>query len=156
MVARSVQADAVERRFLVQEHHEIKTGLGTISDVAEQVGRFSSTDLASILSSLLLWLESSFEPHAAWEEAWLYPRLEALTTSPWPARLLSFDHDQIRERIEALKIERDHLGDRSTVRQRDLPRLLYGLDAMIRAHMECEDRFLVPLLDEPAPAALFS
>ncbi len=57
MVARASRPTQSSVDFFVQEHHEITTELATISDVAEHVGRFSSTDLASILSSLLLWLE---------------------------------------------------------------------------------------------------
>jgi iron-sulfur cluster repair protein YtfE (RIC family) len=151
MVTRSVQADAVERRFLEQEHREIANGLGRVTMVAEQAERFSVPDAVAELNGLLLWLETSLEPHAAWEEEWLYPRLNELAHSDWPARILSFDHQQIRERIEALKVERDTLS-RGTMpsRLRDLPMRLYGLDALVRCHLEREERFLLPVLDEPA------
>ncbi len=151
MVTRSMQADAVERRFLEQEHREIANGLGRITLVAEQAERFSVPDAVAELNSLLLWLETSLEPHTAWEEEWLYPRLNELAGSEWPARLLAFDHQQIRERIELLKVERDTLSHGSMPsRLRDLPVRLYGLDALIRSHIEREDRFLLPVLDEPA------
>jgi iron-sulfur cluster repair protein YtfE (RIC family) len=151
MVTRSMQADAVERRFLEREHREIAIGLGRIIDVAQQAERFSAPDVVGALNGLLQWLESSLEPHEAWEEEWLYPRLDQLAASPWPTRLLSFDHHQIRERIEALKVERDRLMHGiAPSRLRELPARLYGLDAIIRAHIEREDRFLLPVLDEPA------
>jgi len=154
MVTRSMQADAVERRFLEQEHREIANGLGRINQVAGHAERFSVADAVTELNSLLLWLETSLEPHTAWEEEWLYPRLNELVGSPWPAKLLAFDHQQIRERIELLKVERDTLTHGSMPsRLRDLPIQLYGLDAMIRCHIEREDRFLLPVLDEPAARA---
>ncbi len=154
MVTRSVQADAVERRFLEREHREIANGLGRITEVAGQAERFSAADVVGAPNGLLQWLESSLEPHAAWEEQWLYPRLDQLAGSAWPTRLLSFDHQQIRERIEALKVERDSLSHGAAPsRLRDLPARLYGLDAVIRCHLEREDRFLLPVLDEPAAAA---
>jgi iron-sulfur cluster repair protein YtfE (RIC family) len=146
-----MQADAVERRFLEQEHREISNGLGRIAQVAGHAERYSVPDAVTELNSLLLWLETSLEPHTAWEEEWLYPRLNELVGSPWPSKLLAFDHQQIRERIEQLKVERDTLT-RGTMpsRLRDLPIRLYALDAIIRCHIEREDRFLLPVLDEPA------
>jgi hemerythrin-like domain-containing protein len=150
MVTRSVEADAVERRFLVQEHREIAHGLACVPELAGQLGRLPSADLAWMLGGVIRWLETSLAPHAAWEEAWLYPRLEQLTGSPWPGRLLSFHHDQIRERIEALKAEHDRLAQGTAVAPtHELPAMLFGLEALIRAHLECEDRYLLPVLDEP-------
>jgi iron-sulfur cluster repair protein YtfE (RIC family) len=151
MVTERMQAGAVERRFFEQEHREIQRGVGRITEVAAQAERFSAPDLVAALDDLIRWLESSLEPHGAWEEQWLYPRLDQLAGSGWPGRLLSFDHWQIRERIDALKIERDNLAHGTThARLRDLPGHLYGLDAVIRCHLEREERFLLPILDEPA------
>ena len=57
---------------------------------------------------------------------------------------------QSRERIEALKRERDQLmHDGSTARLRELSTHLYALDAVIRCHIAREDRFLLPALNEP-------
>ena len=150
MNARSVGADAVERRFLVQEHREIVTGLARIEETASNVGRLAGVDLAWHLGSLTRWLESVFEPHSSWEEAWLYPRLEQLTGNQWLSRVLSFDHEQIRERIEGLKAQRDRLADGTspTALRPALLAALFGLDAVVRAHLEREERFLMPLLQE--------
>ena len=153
MTARTVEADAVERRFLVQEHRELVTGLARVDEVAQLVGRFPASDLGFHLGSLTRWLESVLEPHTAWEDAWLYPRLEALAGSAWPARILSYDHAQIRQRIERLELERAHLDGASTERQHELLPMLYGLEALIRAHIDREERFLLPLLEEEAGAA---
>jgi hypothetical protein len=150
----TINADAAERRFLVQEHREIVNELARLPELAAQVGRFPSADLAWMIGGVIRWLESSLEPHAAWEEVWLYPRLAAVAGSAWPGRLLCFDHEQIHERIEALKVVRDRLAEGPAVaHSRDLPGLLYGLEALVRAHLEREDRFLLPLLDQPAPQA---
>jgi len=152
MVTVNADADAAERRFLVQEHREIVNGLARLPELASQVGRFPSADLAWMIGGVIRWLESSLEPHAAWEEAWLYPRLASVAGSSWPSRLLCFDHEQIHERIEALKVVRNRLAEGPAVAQsRELPRLLHGLEALVRAHVEREDRFLLPLLDGRVP-----
>lgn len=149
MTTKTQRADAVERRFLEQEHREIARGVNRLTDVAELAGSLSAADLGSTMQSLLDWLESSLEPHAAWEEQWLYPRLDERAASPWPTRLLRFEHAQIRRAITTLHDDRDALRREPTHRRLvDLRARLYGLDALIRAHLEREDRFLLPVVDD--------
>jgi hemerythrin-like domain-containing protein len=149
MTTKTQRADAVERRFLEQEHREIHRGVNRLTDVAELAGSLASADLGTTLQNLLGWLHSSLQPHAAWEEQWLYPRLDERAHSPWPTRLLRFEHEQIRRAIAALEVDRDALR-REPTHQRlvELRARLYGLDALIRAHLEREDRFLLPELDD--------
>ena len=150
MTSRSLRADTVERRFVEQEHREIAAGVDRILHVAELAGSLSSPDLRDALRDLLAWLERSLEPHISWEEQWLYPRLDEIADSTWPARLMSFEHQQIRRQIAVLDGDREALRHEPThQRLVDLRGHLYALDALIRAHIEREDRFLLPILDEP-------
>jgi len=154
MVLQSVAADAVERRFLVGEHREIVNGLAAIPELAAQVGPFPPADLAWMVGDVLRWLQSSLEPHTACEEAWLYPQLEAGAGSATLLRLLCFDHEQIRAAIAEIERQRARLASVGTdMPSHELPRLLFGLEAIIRAHLQREDRFLLPLLDAPMARA---
>ena len=153
MDARNLRPDAMERQFVEQEHREIARGIDRIGDVAERATSLHSVDLQSSLRELVAWLESSLEPHDAWEEAWLYPRLERLAGSPWLARLLRFEHDQIARAIARLASDGECLRREPTSeRLAGLRAHLYGLDALIRAHLEREEHFLFPILDDPTPA----
>lgn len=146
-------ADAVERRFVEQEHREIARGIGRIQEVAELAGSLAARDLSASLRSLVRWLETSLAPHAAWEDQWLYPRLVDRVGSEWPATMLRFEHAQIRRAIVAVEMDLD--GLRHEPEHRQLIQLradLYCLDALIRAHLEREDQFLLPALDSPAGA----
>ena len=125
-----------------------------IGDVAALTGSLAAADLAPALRTLVDWLEHSFEPHTAWEEQWLFPRLDQRAGSGWPGRLMRFEHDQIQRAVAELAVERDTLRHEPT--HDDLLRLrsrLYGLEAIIRAHIEREERFLLPLLDAPEPGS---
>jgi hypothetical protein len=65
---------------------------------------------------------------------------------------MSFEHTQIRDVVRALATARTALHeDPSTQRVMAVRGGLFALDAMLRAHMAREERFLIPLLDaEPA------
>lgn len=147
--------DSVERRFVEQEHREIARGIGRIEEVAELAGSLSARDLETSLRSLVRWLETSLAPHVAWEDQWLYPRLAERMGSEWPARFMRFEHAQIRRVICA--VEMDLEGLRQEPGHRQLTQLradLYALDALVRAHLEREEQFMVPALESAAaPAA---
>jgi hemerythrin-like domain-containing protein len=153
MVGTMQPGDAVERRFVEQEHREIERGIGRIQEVAELAGSLAARDLASSLRNLVRWLETSLAPHVAWEDQWLYPRLAERVGSDWPARLMRFEHAQIRRAICAVEIDLD--GLRHEPQHGQLVQLradLYALDALIRAHLEREDEFLLPALEPAAHA----
>jgi hemerythrin-like domain-containing protein len=155
-------ANDVERRFLLQEHRDIGRGLNRLGDVAALAGTLAAVDLAPMVRTVVDWLEHSFLPHTAWEEEWLYPRLDQRAGSLWPGRVMRFEHDQIQRAIGDLAVERDTLRHEPT--HEDLLRLrsrLYGLEAIIHAHLEREEHFLLPVLEAAEsgsrePAAVYA
>ena len=139
-----------ERAFVEHEHRELVPGLNQIHDVACSVGSMPTPELIRKLGDVLAWVEGVLRPHAAWEETWLYPELDERAGTPWATRLLHFEHQQIREMIgrvaddHAHVLESGHIsGDDPSIRCH-----LFGLEALLRAHVEREERFLLPLLDE--------
>ena len=117
----------------------------------------ATPDLRGDVLGVLQWLDAVLEPHIAWEEGWLYPEVDRRVGTPWATRAARFDHGQVRDLAARIRSDREALGTSPELdRHAELRCHLFGLEAMLRAHIEREERFLMPLLDErPAtsPAA---
>jgi CRP-like cAMP-binding protein len=145
--------------FTEHEHRELARGIDRIHDVACDVGSWVAPELAGHVRDVLAWLERDLEPHIAWEESWLYPEIDARARTPWATRAARFDHGQIRAMADRLRAD-ERLLHEEGARER-LPELrchLFSLEALVRAHVEREERYLIPLLAddawlEPSPTA---
>lgn len=138
--------------FTEHEHRDLVRGINRIHDVACEIGRRAAPEWSSDVLELLTWVDRSLQPHIAWEEAWLYPEIDARTGTPWATRAARFDHRQVRAMAARLRQDRESLS------RHDAPDLesetrchLFSLEALLRAHIEREERFLIPLLDEDRP-----
>lgn len=139
-------ADA-ERRFDEQEHRDLAAGLACLADTAAVADSLSDAGLADALRGVVGWLEGSLEPHAAWEDAVLYPEIDRLAGTPWATRLMRFEHVQIRRGVERVGRLRQALATAAGRGQVDeLRAALWSLHALVKAHIEREERFLVPVL----------
>ena len=97
---------------------------------------------------VLHWIDTVLEPHAEWEDRWLYPEIDRRAGTPWATRLMSFEHQQIRDAATTLASARARLHDApSNARDIDVRAGLFALEAILRAHMAREERFLIPLLE---------
>jgi len=139
------------RAFAEHEHRDLTAGINRLHEVACGIGRTATPDLKVHVLSVLHWLDHTLESHVAWEEGWLYPEVDARSGSPWATRAARFDHGQIRELIGRIRADREALGLSERLdRHEELRCHLFGLEALLRAHIEREERFLIPLLDEPS------
>ena len=146
-----MSADRIEGTFFEDEHRRVRQGLAGLQELIGDVHRLGRLEVAERLTRILIGLRRDLLPHAAWEEAWLYPRLDQQTGSPWTTRGLRFEHQQIRELAGALDAEVDEIHDRWSQRVAyALVAALARLDAVITAHVTQEERFVVPLLEESA------
>jgi iron-sulfur cluster repair protein YtfE (RIC family) len=136
------------QEFAVHEHRELVRGINHIDDLARDVVHRTQPDVALRLRALLLWLDDTLVPHLQWEERVLFPELDRRTGTRWATRPARFDHQQLHELIakvdaqERRRFQTGAIGD-------ELQPLLFGLEALLRAHMEREDQLLLPALDEP-------
>jgi Hemerythrin HHE cation binding domain len=133
--------------FTEHQHRELIRGLERIHDVACEVDGWVRPDLAAHVRDVLGWLDRELEPHTAWEESWLYPEIDARTGTPWATRSARFDHGQIRAMATRIREDQHRLHEDGA--REGLPQLrchLFGLEALVRAHLEREERFLMPLL----------
>jgi hypothetical protein len=137
MTRTSTTGEEVMRSFVQHEHHDLAAGIEHI--------HMTACELASLpadrMSSRVL------KPHMLWEETWLLPQVDHRAHTPWLARLVRFDHRQIAHRAEALASDRirlTHGPERDATA--DTRCDLFAIEALLRAHLEREEQFLLPLL----------
>jgi hemerythrin-like domain-containing protein len=146
-----------EHAFAEHEHRELARGIDRIHEVARYVGTIAAPDLSIALIDVLDWVEVVLEPHAAWEDAWLYPEIDRRAGTSWATRLMAFEHRQIREIARRLEADRELLhGEPGRDRAVELVAHLFALEALLRAHIEREERFLMPILDGEASPPLLA
>ena len=142
-------ADMVEERILEREHETLRAGLSTLQGAIEDAHRLTRVELAERVARSTAWMHRSFLPHAAWEEAWLFARLDHETGSPWTTRGLRVQHEQIRELAAALETASTVAHERWTSEiEFALVAAMARLDALLTAHIAQEELFVVPLLEE--------
>jgi hemerythrin-like domain-containing protein len=137
-----------ERDFAAHEHRDLRPGIHRIHEAACLVGHVTAGDLAVAVHRVVTWADHDLAEHVAWEESWLYPELDRRAESCWATRLLRFEHQQVRDlvrRIDADEVQLRHELDRDGAN--DLRSHLFGLEALLRAHMEREERVIAPLLE---------
>src|SRR5690606_38478822 len=118
-------------------------------DAARCVGHMAGSGTVLQVRDVLSWFERQLEPHLAWEESWLYPGIDRIAGTPWAARAMRLDHAQIRAGMQQLRddeVAAVHEHTRATDEQ--IRCRLCALEAMIRSHVEREERLLLPLLGE--------
>jgi iron-sulfur cluster repair protein YtfE (RIC family) len=141
-------AHVVEERIVEREHLALRSGLAILQGAIDDASRLTRPELAERVARTTSWLHRELLPHAAWEEAWLYPHADQATGSPWTTRGLRFQHEQIRELAAAL--------ERASVVAHEhwTPEIVYGLvaamarlDAVLSAHLAQEELSVLPLLE---------
>jgi hypothetical protein len=137
------------RVFGEHEHRELTRGISHIHEAATFVGVASHVEVRRATRDVLAWAGTTLEPHLAWEETWLYPQIELATGTPWSTRAARFDHGQLAALIARLRLHEataSHLWTTTTTTELRFD--LVALEALLRAHMEREERLLLPVLDE--------
>jgi iron-sulfur cluster repair protein YtfE (RIC family) len=148
-MGRLTAAAVVEERIIGREHEALRVGLSTLAGAVEDAFRLTRVELAERVARSTAWLHREFLPHAAWEEAWLYARLDHETGSPWTTRVLRVQHEQIRELAAALETASTVAHQRWTREiEFGLVAAMARLDALLSAHLIQEELIALPLLDE--------
>ncbi len=150
MTAHTVVAEG-EGRFAAQEHRDLAHGLAHIGETIERSCELTSDQLWARLHHALGWLERELRPHLVWEDTWLYPQLDQLAGTPWATKAARFEHRQIEALIASLESDSARwLGHSTSRTNADVVAHLSAIRAVIAAHVEREERLLLPLLEEPA------
>lgn len=150
----TISPDVIEGQFVEHEHRRMRAGLSNLQDALADAARLTRADAVDHVVRTLAWLRRDVLPHAAWEEAWLYPHLDDEAGTPWTTRSLRFEHEQIREVASDLEREFQAVEERWTVEYAyRLVIALTRLETLISAHLAQEERFVVPLLQAREDAA---
>ena len=145
----SARTFTAERTFVDHEHRDLRPGIDRIHDVARAVGAIAAPDLSIVLLDVLDWIDGVVEPHAAWEDGWLYPEIDRRSGTPWTTRMMRYEHQQIRAAASRLEGDREALRHEPNHDQAcEIVSHLIALETLLRSHVEREERFLFPLLDE--------
>lgn len=139
---------AVTRRFIGQEHRDLTAAIAGIAESADVIEPSAAHEVGHRVRVVLDWYGHHLEEHLAWEDAWLSPQLDRMAGTPWVSRLMRFEHGQIRSAFAALEREWQGLPPRPDRAQIiELRGRLYGVAALLRAHVERAEWLLAPLLD---------
>lgn len=139
--------------FAEHEHMDLVRGIQRVHDIACEVGSLPKTELSVDLIDVGHWIDGTLEPHIAWEETWLYPEIDARTDSAWATRAARFDHRQIRGVAAEIRADQVALRSQALSDHTEIRCHLFSFVALVRAHIEREERFLIPILaEEMGPA----
>lgn len=140
--------EAIEGQLLDHEHRTLRAGISTLQETIGRAHAMSRSDAVDGVVRTLAWLRRDVLPHAAWEEAWLYPHLDTAAGTPWATQALRFQHDQIREVAAALEREFAAAELRWTSEEAyQLTIALTRLESLLSAHLAQEQWFVGPLLE---------
>jgi hemerythrin-like domain-containing protein len=135
--------------FTEHEHRELSRGIEILHETACQIGAWPTLEIPGRIGRNLDWFDRVLDPHLHWEESALYPEIDARTGTPWATRSARFDHEQIRHAAARIRDDRSHLlVGRSDVTVVDVRCHLFTLEALLRSHIEREERFLIPIVAE--------
>jgi hypothetical protein len=150
MQVASTDGSQAIRTFEDHEQEELAAGIGRIQELAESLATMSVGQMTARLRQVLHWIDTDLKPHMAREESRLFPLIDARARTPWATRFVRFDHQQISAQVERLRARcpgDSHPALHDTVL---LIADLSGLEALLRANFEREERFILPLLEPEA------
>ena len=140
---------SADHAFIKHEHAELQAGIERIHLIGGRVGAVTDRELADELLQALDWFEKVLSPHAAWEDHVVYDRIDERAGTTWATRLMRYEHAQIRRLAVRLAADRQLLLAAPTHELlTELRAHLFALEAVVRAHIEREDVFLFPLLEQ--------
>jgi quercetin dioxygenase-like cupin family protein/hemerythrin-like domain-containing protein len=134
------------------EHGELRPHLEHLRALADEVEAAAEQPLRERLRQAAAFLRGGILPHAAIEEATVYPALDRLLRAlGGGTATMALEHVLIGARVEELERLVDSEPYDGPTRA-ELRRSLTALEAVLRGHFEKEERVYVPLLAHLAPA----
>jgi iron-sulfur cluster repair protein YtfE (RIC family) len=147
MSATAIDGQEAVNSFVEHEHAELAAGIDRIHEVACDLATLPASEMLVRVGSVLRWVEETLAPHMAWEETWLFPQIDRRARTPWATRLVRFDHRQIARQAERVSMHRlDVRHGPAAAAAMELRNDLLALESLVRANVEREERFLLPLL----------
>src|SRR5512135_990965 len=123
-----------------------------LSHLIEGTESLAEGDLAQ-LEAFVQFLKADLLPHASGEEVHLYPAVDRLVRDHGRATAtMSVDHEFISRYVQELEqagneVRRAAPADRSELARR-VAHLAIGLEALMKVHLEKEERVYLPLVEQ--------
>jgi len=135
---------------LREEHQLLLPRIEKLRVVADGVGEFSPDHLQRSIDEVYDFLAHSLIPHAAAEEAVLYPAVGKALGTAQATTTMSRDHVEISRLTEQLRVLRSRIfqPDFDRVTAKELRRVLYGLYRVVKLHCAKEEEIYLPILDD--------
>lgn len=130
---------------LRDEHADLLPHVAALQSLGDAAAE-GTTDVKPLLEDTLDFLQQHLLPHAAAEEAVLYPEVARLLGGPQTTATMRRDHEEVQRIIRELAA----LASSPALDQdgrRELQRIAYGLNAILRLHFAKEEAIYLPLLD---------
>ena len=144
----TVLTDAV-----VAEHVAFRRHIDDLRRLADDCGDERTLALVGDLDLALEFLENELLPHAAAEDASLYPAVAAVIGAPDATATMSRDHVEIARLVHELRRHRDELLSAvAPAATHEVQRLLYALNALLGLHVAKEEEIYLPLLEQALDA----
>ena len=133
---------------LRDEHQELLPQLELVREAADSIA--PGQDSRSAVDRAIEFLTDHLLPHAAAEEAVLYPEVARLMNSTQATKTMEADHAEVSRLTAELRRLRGTLtaGIPSEEQVMALRRVLYGLYTLVGVHFIKEERVYLPVLDE--------
>jgi hypothetical protein len=145
MIPTRNDASEMVRSFVEEEHHQLLGGIDRMHDVAVALSFLPADRRSASVATVLHWVDDVLKPHVAWEQSWLCPQIE--DRAPTVTRLVRFDHRQILHQADRLRTHLSNLDVApSSATTAQVVGDLLSLEALLRADLERQGHFLMPLL----------
>jgi hemerythrin-like domain-containing protein len=137
-------------RLVTDEHLEIRAHLDHLRELATALPELDEAAASERAGAVLDFLGNGLMPHAAAEEASLYPAIDRLL-GIGATQTMTLDHQAIASLIEQLGAAVS--AGTGTEARAEMQRLLFVLEAFVMTHLWKEDTAFVPLLARLDPEA---
>jgi iron-sulfur cluster repair protein YtfE (RIC family) len=142
----------MQTRFhaLRDEHRELLAALEVLRIAAEAVGEAPPEQVRALVARAVEFLTGELLPHADAEERGLYPVVARLMGAPGSTQTMAEDHLEVARLTVELEVLQAELGGTTLApaAAQELRRILYGLYALVAAHLGKEEKVFFPLVEE--------
>jgi soluble P-type ATPase len=142
-------------RQIREEHRKFIPGLRRLRQLADQLDIYPLATARTELEGVRSFLVDEVLPHNEAEDATLYPAVARLIGGHDPTGPMSREHTEIAHLVNLYSRTLDDVPpdgpDNEDVRE--LRRMLYGLNAILKLHLTQEEESYLTLFEDEAPSA---
>lgn len=141
-------------RHFRAEHQEMLAGIGKLRQLADRLDRLRPEEARAESLAVRDFLVNRVLPHDSAEDETIYPLITKLMGGEDPSATMSRAHAEITHLVRLFGSALDDMEAEGPDADdlRELRRILYGLDAILRLHFAQEEQYLA-LIEETGPGA---